>query len=237
MLSLILPTYNEAENIRAVIAEARRVLEDVPHEIIVVDDDSPDGTWRIVHELSEEDPHVRAIRRVGRRGLSSAVVEGFRAAKGDVLAVADADGQHDYALLPRLYAAVREKGGIAIGSRYVEGGSVGAWDERRRLLSRLATQLAIRLCRVPVSDPMSGFFAVSRPVFERVLPHLRPKGFKILFEILLHAERDMPVTEMPFTFGIRKYGRSKLSLGVEWAFLAMLLTAVLRRAAGIFRRS
>jgi len=231
MLSLVLPTYNEAGNIRQVVKQIQGILQDVPHEIIVVDDDSPDGTWRIVEEMSASDPSVRVLRRVGRRGLSSAAIEGFRTAKGDVLAVADADGQHDYALLPRLYERVRMHGGIAVGSRYVEGGSVGAWDERRRLLSRIATWLALRLCRVKVRDPMSGFFAVSRATFDRVAPGLRPRGFKILFDILIAVPKETPAAEVPYVFRTRGVGESKLSLRVELAFLFSLFEATLRRFA------
>jgi dolichol-phosphate mannosyltransferase len=229
MLSLVLPTYAEAENLPGVLAAAESALAGVPYEVLIVDDDSPDQTWRVALDLAREREHVRVLRRVGRRGLSSAVVEGFLAAKGDVLAVADADGQHDFSILPALYQAVRGGAQVAVGSRYAEGGSVGDWDERRHALSRLATRLAIRLCRVPVADPMSGFFAVERGTFEAVLPRLNPKGFKILLDLLVHAPAGARVHEVPFTFGARRKGESKLSRHVQVEFLEYLYDVVAGR--------
>ncbi|TSC59580.1 MAG: dolichol-phosphate mannosyltransferase [Candidatus Peregrinibacteria bacterium Greene0416_62] len=222
MLSLILPTFNESENLPELLPKIRSALSSVPHEIIVVDDDSPDSTWKVAQELSQQLGDVHVIRRIGRRGLSSAVIEGFLAAKGDVLAVMDADGQHDTELLGKLHAAVQQQGGIAIGSRYVAGGSVGAWDERRYMLSRIATRMALSLCAVKAKDPMSGFFAIDRKAFEEVLPRLNPKGFKILLDLLVHVPKTTHVTELPFTFATRKHGESKLSRRVQLEFLEYL---------------
>ncbi len=229
MLSLILPTYNEAENLPELLPKLEQVLKAIPHEIIVVDDDSPDGTWRIAQELGMKRDDVHVIRRVGRRGLSSAVIEGFLSAKGDVFAVMDADGQHDMGLLPKLYKSVQENGGIAIGSRYMEGGSVGEWDERRHHLSRIATKLAIKLCKVKVSDPMSGFFAVRRQLFQGIADHLNPKGFKILLDLLVRVPPNTVVTEHPFTFSTRLHGESKLSRRVQVEFLEYLYDVTMGR--------
>ena len=222
MLSLILPTFNESENLPELLPKIRSALSDVPHEIIVVDDDSPDHTWKVAQELSQQLGDVHVIRRIGRRGLSSAVIEGFLAAKGDVLMVMDADGQHDTGLLHQLHDAVTKHGGIAIGSRYVSGGSVGEWDERRYMLSRIATKMALSLCAVKAKDPMSGFFAIDRKAFEEVLPRLNPKGFKILLDLLVHVPKSTPVTELPFTFATRQHGESKLSRRVQLEFLEYL---------------
>ena len=222
MLSLILPTYNEAENLPELLPSLKKVLEFIPHEIIIVDDDSPDETWRVAHALSEEQDDVHVIRRIGRRGLSSAVVEGFLAAKGDILAVMDADGQHDLTLLPKIFHTVQSGVNIAIGSRYVAGGSVGEGDERRYALSRLATKMAKRLCAVKVEDPMSGFFAIDRETFENTLPRLNPKGFKILLDFLVHVPKDTVAKELPFRFGERLHGESKLSWRVQVEFLEYL---------------
>lgn len=222
MLSLVLPTYNEAENLPEILPKMKQALRGIPHEIIIVDDDSPDGTWRRAQELALKLQDVHVVRRVGRRGLSSAVIEGFLAAKGTVLAVMDADGQHDFQLLLKLFEAVRGGAHFAIGSRYVEGGSVVGWDERRYALSRLATKLAIYLCKVQVQDPMSGFFAIDRRMFEVVLPRLNPKGFKILLDLLVHAPQEVRVREFPFTFGKRLHGESKLSRRVQIEFLEYL---------------
>lgn len=229
MLSLILPTYNESENLPELLPKLEKTLKDIPHEIIIVDDDSPDGTWRVAQELGVKRDDVHVIRRVGRRGLSSAVIEGFLSAKGDVFAVMDADGQHDMDLLPKLYKAVEKDGGIAIGSRYTEGGSVGQWDERRHTLSRIATTLAIKLCRVKVSDPMSGFFAIRRQLFQGIVSYLNPKGFKILLDLLVHVPASTHVTEIPFTFATRLHGESKLSRRVQIEFLEYLYDVTLGR--------
>ncbi len=227
MLSLILPTYNEAENISDLLPKIRSILKNTPHEIIIVDDDSPDETWRIAQKIAHDLGDVHVIRRIGRRGLSSAVIEGFLSAKGDVLAVMDADGQHDMGLLSTLHAEVAEHGGVAIGSRYVSGGSVGEWDERRYMLSRIATRMAIGLCAVKVNDPMSGFFAIERSVFEEIHPRLNPKGFKILLDLLVHARKGTVVKELPFAFGIRTHGESKLSRRVQLEFLEYLYDVTL----------
>jgi dolichol-phosphate mannosyltransferase len=229
MLSLVLPTYNEAESLPDLLAEVEAALAGIEHEVIVVDDDSPDGTWRLARELARERPWLHALRRVGRRGLASAVVEGFLSAKGDVLAVADADGQHDPAALRELHAAVRAGAQLAIGSRYVGGGAVGEWDERRQLLSRVATALAHRACRVRAEDPMSGFFAVERSAFEEVLPRLNPRGFKILLDILVHAPAGLRVAELPIAFRVRRRGASKLSRLVGAQFLEYLYEVLLGR--------
>jgi len=187
-----------------------------------VDDDSPDKTWKVAMEISQDKDDVHVIRRVGKRGLSSAVIDGFLAAKGDVLAVMDADGQHDMKLLPELYRTAQGNKGFAVGSRYIEGGSVGEWDERRRLISRVATRMALALCKVKVKDPMSGFFALDRRVFEAALPRLNPKGFKILLDLLVHAPKGTGAVELPFTFSARLHGESKLSWRVQMDFIEYL---------------
>ena len=228
-LSVILPTYNEAQNLPHLVPRVVETLRSIRHEIIVVDDDSPDGTWRVGEALGDRFAEVRVLRRVGRRGLASAVIEGFLAAKGAVLAVADADGQHDFQLLPELLAAVEAGAGVAVASRYVPGGSVGAWDERRYAMSRLATRLAQRLCRVPVADPMSGYFAVSRSTFQDALPRLNPVGFKILLDLLAHLPPDTVVRELPLRFADRLHGESKLSRLVQLQFLEYVYDVTLGR--------
>jgi dolichol-phosphate mannosyltransferase len=141
----------------------------------------------------------------------------------------DADGQHDMSVLPKLFAAVQAGNDMAIGSRYVAGGSVGQWDERRYALSRLGTKLAVRLCAVAVHDPMSGFFAVRRETFEAALPRLNPKGFKILLDVLVHVPAVTRVTEVPFTFSQRLHGESKLSWRVQLDFVEYLYDVVFGR--------
>lgn len=229
MLSLILPTFNESANLPDLLPKVAEVLKGIPYEIIIVDDDSPDETWRIAQEISHNRDDIHVIRRVGRRGLSSAVIEGFLSAKGEVLAVMDADGQHDMHILPRIYESVMKKNGMAIGSRYIEGGSVGEWDERRHLMSRVATSLALKVCRVKVKDPMSGFFAIRNELFQRTVKQLNPKGFKILLDLLVCIPRDTLVEEIPFTFSARLHGESKLSRRVQIEFLEYLYDVTLGR--------
>jgi dolichol-phosphate mannosyltransferase len=229
MLSLILPTFNEAKNLPELLPKLEEVLRSIPHEIIVVDDDSPDETWRIAQEIGHDREDIHVIRRVGRRGLSSAVIEGFLSAKGEVLAVMDADGQHDMGILPRIYESVMTKNGMAIGSRYVEGGSVGEWDERRHLMSRVATSLALKVCRVKVKDPMSGFFAIRRELFHSTAKQLNPKGFKILLDLLVCIPKETKVQEIPFTFSTRLHGESKLSRRVQIEFLEYLYDVTVGR--------
>ena len=229
MLSLILPTYNEAANLPELLPALEKVLDGIPHEIIIVDDDSPDETWRVAQEIGKTRDDVHVIRRVGRRGLSSAVIEGFLSAKGEVLAVMDADGQHDMSILPKLYKSTQSGNGIAIGSRYVSGGSVGEWDERRHLMSRVATGLALKVCKVKVQDPMSGFFAIRKNLFQSIAAHLNPKGFKILLDLLVCVPKKTQVEEIPFTFSTRLHGESKLSRRVQIEFLEYLYDVTIGR--------
>lgn len=229
MLSLVLPTYNESANVTEMLPKLSAVMKDLPYEIIVVDDDSPDRTWEIAERLGV--PNVRVIRRVGRKGLSSAIGEGFEAGKGAVLAVMDADGQHDANILPQLYAAVIDNHGMAVGSRYVAGGSVGQWNEVRYLLSRTGTTLAQAACRVRVKDPMSGYFAIDAALYRSIAPKLHLSGFKVLLEVLANIPKTTIVTEVPFLFGVRTKGYSKLSFKVQRQFLFQLLRLLWQRVA------
>lgn len=239
MLSLVLPTYNESATIVMLLETVGCVLRDIPHEVIVVDDDSPDGTWKVATDFAARRARIKVLRRIGKRGLSSAVVDGFDAAHGTMLAVMDADGQHDASLLPGLVrmiehgaTAVATAGGgadIALGSRYVPGGSVGDWVADRRIISGVGAFLARRLSRVPVSDPLSGFFVVRRDLYERVREQLRPTGFKILLEILASIPSDSRLTESPLVFRMRFHGQSKLSFSVHVAFVCQILRLALRQ--------
>jgi dolichol-phosphate mannosyltransferase len=229
MLSLVLPTYNEAANLKAILPRLSKVLEGLAHEVIVVDDDSPDQTWKIAEELAKNDPSLRVLRRVGRRGLSSAVTEGFGMAKGGVLMVMDSDGQHDPALVPKLYAAIRDGADIAVASRYTQGGSTGGWGGPRLWMSRVATSLASTLPPVRTTDPMSGFFAVSAPAYRRIEHRLHPRGFKILLEILRYLPASSRLAEVPLTFGMRLEGESKMTLKVQLQFLGQLAGIALQR--------
>ncbi|OIO54753.1 hypothetical protein AUJ46_02485 [Candidatus Peregrinibacteria bacterium CG1_02_54_53] len=231
MLSLVIPTYNEAESLPILLPRLHEALNGIPHEIIIVDDDSPDGTWRKAEELQVSHPTIQVIRRRGERGLSSAVVAGFKMARGEILAVMDADGQHDASLLKKLVETVQVRRGVAIASRYISGGSTGQWNRRRTFLSRAGTRMTTFLCRLSVHDPMSGFFAIDRSLFERIAPRFHPRGFKILFDLLMRLPRGTPVTEIPYTFAPRTVGTSKLSLKVQWDFGCSLLSVFFGRWA------
>jgi dolichol-phosphate mannosyltransferase len=213
MFSLVVPTYNERFNIGPLIWRIEAVLKQEPFdfEVIIVDDNSPDETWKLAQEIAREDSHLRVIRREGSRGLATAVVEGWKEAKGEILGVMDADLQHPPEILPDLLGPIlKGRADIAIGSRHVSGGSVGKWNLPRRSVSRGASAIAfILLPQIlrPVRDPMSGFFLMKRSVIDLAL--LRPTGYKILLEILAKGNHRR-VIEVPYVFEERKNGKSKL---------------------------
>lgn len=233
MLSIVLPTYNEGQNLPELLKRISGVLGKAEYEVIVVDDNSPDKTWKIAEELQKDNASLRVIRRVGRKGLSSAVVEGFDAAKGDTLLVMDSDLQHDPALILQLRDAITRGAGIAVASRYMQGGSVGDWVRGRRLLSKTATWLTRKIPAVEVSDPMSGFFALSKAAYKSVRDRLHPTGFKILFEVLGYLPRGTKAAEVPLVFKMRQHGQSKLSMKVQVEFVMQLVRIILIRFQSI----
>ncbi len=223
-LSVIVPTFNERDNVLVLFARLDAALQGVAWEAIFVDDNSPDGTWEVVKELARRDPRARALRRIGRRGLAGACIEGCLASSASYVAVIDADLQHDETRLPVMLAKLRAgEADIAIGSRYVEGGSSASFDRRRQGISSFATTLAQKLLRIDVADPMSGFFMLRRDRFEQVAPQLSVQGFKILLDILASARGALRVAEVPFVFGTRHAGESKLDSMVAVDFLGLVL--------------
>lgn len=232
MLSLILPTYNEAQNLPTLIDLLDGVLRDIPHEIIVVDDNSPDGTWRVAQMMAQDFPSVRVLRRIGKKGLSSAAVDGFDAAGGDIVAVMDADGQHDSALLLAMFRMIENHSAdIVVASRYVPGGSVGDWVRDRRIISKIGTFFCNRLSASPVSDPLGGFFMMRHALYKDIRSSLRPTGFKILLEILANVPESVRLHELPLIFRPRLHGKSKLSLRVHIDFALQVLRLALRKLA------
>jgi dolichol-phosphate mannosyltransferase len=213
MLSLVIPTYNERENIAAVIHRIHATLTDAQEEfeIIVVDDDSPDQTWRVAEDLTTEYPTLKVMRRRNERGLATAVVTGWKASTGDILGVIDGDLQHQPEILKELLKALTATGAdIAIASRHVGGGGVSDWNALRRAISWGATGLATLV--LPgilryVRDPMSGYFLLRRSVIDGV--ELAPRGYKILLELLAKG-KYRSVKEVPYIFEERKIGSSKL---------------------------
>jgi len=218
MFSLVLPTYNEAENVPRCVEAVCNVLADREYEIIVADDDSPDRTWEVAEGLGN--PHVRVLRRTADRGLSPAVVEGFEFAHGDRLGVMDADMQHDESILPQMVDAL-DTAEFVIGSRAVPGGGYGDWSLARRFSSWGAATMARVILGVKLSDPMAGYFALRRDVFERARKQLSPKGFKIMLEIFCLA-RPSPFTEIGYTFRRRQAGESKVSAKVAREYVRSL---------------
>ena len=194
-----------------------------------VDDNSPDGTAEVIRECGRRDPRVRGILRLGRRGLSGACIEGLLASNAPFLAVMDADLQHDPTLLPRMMTALAAgHADLIVGSRYVAGGSTGAFPTGRRLASGLSTALAKRMTAVDVADPMSGFFMIRQEAFRRLAPGLSSEGFKILFDILATARGSLRVVELPYTFGARTAGSSKLDVQNVFDFLGLLISKLSR---------
>ncbi len=223
-LTVVVPTFNEAENVAPLISRLEAALSGIRYEVIFVDDDSPDGTASQVRQQSERNPRIRCIRRIGRRGLSSACVEGMLAGQGNVVALMDGDLQHDEMVLPTLYELVRSgQADLAVASRYVDGGSASSFSEARGKGSRLATDLARRILKIGFNDPMSGFFATRRDVIEAAAPRLSGEGFKILLDIAASHPKPLKVAEVPFIFGTRLHGESKMDNRVVADFLGLLV--------------
>jgi dolichol-phosphate mannosyltransferase len=223
-LTVILPTFNERGNIEPLIARLETVLAGIDWEAIFVDDDSRDGTAEHVRAISRSKPFIRCLQRIGRRGLSTACIEGVLASSAPFLAVMDADLQHDEALLPHMLAALKsETLDIVIGSRYVAGGGVGDWDASRARISDLATRLSRLVVKTELSDPMSGFFMIRRPAFEAALRALSGQGFKILIDLFASSPRPLAFKELPYRFRLREHGESKLDTLVAWEYLQLLL--------------
>jgi dolichol-phosphate mannosyltransferase len=227
-LALVIPTLREAENIRGLLEHVRSVLdaERIPCEILVVDDDSRDGTAEIVGAINSEDARVRLLVRQGERGLSGAVLHGWRHTDAEILGVMDADLQHPPELLPALYSAMASGCDLAIGSRYAVGGELGNWNPTRKLLSAAAVWATWPIQRrgLRARDPMSGFFMVRSSCLEGI--RFQPSGFKLLLEILVRG-RIRTMQEIPFAFGNRNRGASKagFKVAVDYARLLASLYA------------
>ena len=220
-LSVISPTYNEAENIGLLIARLEKILERIDYEILVSDDNSPDRTWERVEEISRRNPRVRVLRRTSNRGLSPSVVDGFSAATGDLLACIDADLQHDPDALPQMVHELSNGSNLVIATRYMPGGGTANWNRLRRLGSWVCTKLAQWMVGVKLRDPMSGYFVMRRDDFLKIRDRLNVQGFKILLEIAAHLQ-PCHIGEIPYTFGPRAHGESKLTKKIVFAYFAQL---------------
>jgi dolichol-phosphate mannosyltransferase len=227
-VSVIVPCFNERPNVAPMIAKLDAALAGIAWEVIYVDDNSPDGTTQEVRRIAQQDPRVRCIRRIGRRGLASAVIEGALSSSADFVAVIDGDLQHDETRLPVMLTALRTGGyDLAVASRHVEGGDnqglAGRW---RHLISDGGIKLAQAFMPVQLRDPMSGFFMLPRPLFEDLAKGLNGQGFKILLDLVLSSPAPLRVVEIPATFRERVAGESKLDALVMMQFAGLLLDKV-----------
>ena len=227
-LTVVIPCFNERANVAPLVDRLRGVLAGVAWEAVFVDDDSPDGTAAAVRAIADDDPRIRCIRRIGRRGLSSAVIEGALSSSAEFIAVMDGDLQHDEGRLPDLLAAVQGGADLAVGSRYAAGGDsaglAGAWRHR---ISALGIRAAQAVLPVRLTDPMSGFFLLRRTLFERLAPGLTGSGFKILLDLMLSVQGPLKVVEVPVQFQPRVAGDSKLDVLVLVQFFGLILDKAL----------
>ena len=228
-LCVVVPTFNERDNVDILIQRLDRALQGIDWEVVFVDDDSPDGTAQHVRALAERDRRTRCIRRIGRRGLSSACIEGMLSTSAPLIAVIDGDLQHDESLLPRMRDTLKQQVGredtadVVIASRYVASGSPeGLSSDRRKRLSVFGARLARRLVKADVADSVSGFFMLRRELLDEVAPRLSGIGTKILIDILASATRPLRVVELPYRFRPRDRGQSKLDAFTKIEYLLLL---------------
>ncbi len=222
-LSVIIPTYNESGNLVSLVAKLDAALAEISWEVIFADDNSPDGTHQIAKQLASADPRVRCLRRVGRRGLAGACIDGILSSSADYVAVMDGDLQHDEAVLMRMLHTLKDsEADLVVGTRYSEGGSALGLTGRRSTISRTATALTQKFLGISISDPMSGFFMVRRERFEEIAPELSHDGFKILMDLLTTANGRLRIVEEPYAFRDRQHGESKFDMRTGLEFIALL---------------
>ncbi|MXV36940.1 MULTISPECIES: polyprenol monophosphomannose synthase [unclassified Saccharibacter] len=224
-LSIIIPILNEVDNIRPLVSALEKALSTLSWEVIFVDDHSSDGTMNVVRALAQENPHVRGLCRIGRKGLSSAVIEGAMSSSSPFIAVMDGDLQHDETcLLPMMHALETEGYDLAVASRYVAGGKdSGLAHKGRRFLSQVGCWFIRLILKTPLSDPMSGFFVIRRKHIDQQVEKLSGKGFKILLDIILANPSPLRTKEVAMVFRPRQHGQSKLNWKIILSFGKMLL--------------
>ena len=220
-LAVVIPTFNEVGNVPIIIAKLDHALSGRAWEAIFVDDNSPDGTANAARAIARADPRVRVIQRIGRRGLSSACIEGMCATAAPIVAVIDGDLQHDETILPKMLDALHKDAtlDLVVGSRFVDGGGTGDWDHDRVAKSALATRLSRRILKADLHDPMSGFFMIRTQIVRNLAPHLAAIGFKILLDIMTGSPKPLHFVEMAYTFRVRTEGESKLDHVVAMEYL------------------
>ena len=224
LLSVVIPTFNERGNVGELVQRLDTALNGVAWEAIFVDDNSPDGTADALKKMAQHDSRIRCLRRVGRRGLAGACIEGMLSSSAQYVAVMDADLQHDEHVLPAMLAKLQSgESDLVAATRYVEGGSADSFSQKRSRISRIATKLTQRALGTALSDPMSGFFMMRRDVFDGMAARLSPVGFKILLDIATASE-GLRLAEQPYSFGTRHDGESKFNVQIGVEFLGLLLS-------------
>ena len=220
-LAVVVPTFNERGNVATLVAKLDQALAGIRWEAIFVDDNSPDGTADAARELARIDGRVRVIQRIGRRGLSSACIEGMCATAAPFVAVIDGDLQHDETILPAMLDALEGDDAleVVIGSRFCEGGCTGEWDRERVAKSAFATRLSRQVLKADLTDPMSGFFMIRTDIVRGLVPTLSGIGFKILLDIMTAAPHPLRFRELPYVFRTRTEGESKLDHVVAMEYL------------------
>jgi len=230
-LTIVVPTFNEKANIPLLVERLAQLLTSCDWEVIFVDDNSPDGTAAAARAIGANDSRVRCIRRIGRRGLAGACLEGMLASQARYVAVMDADLQHDEGLLVPMLEALRAgRADVAVASRYLYGGSAAGLSKQRSRVSRSSNTLVRLLLGIDLTDPMSGHFMIRRDALETIAPSLSTQGFKILLDILATARGSLRTIELPSTFRERQHGESKLDSKIALDFAA-LVTAKLTNDA------
>ncbi|MEX0696979.1 MAG: glycosyltransferase [Dongiaceae bacterium] len=233
-LTVVVPTFNEAANVPLVVERLETVLKGVRWEVVFVDDDSPDTTADIARRIAARDRRVRVIRRIGRRGLSTACVEGALSSSAPYFAVMDGDLQHDDTVLPEMYRRVRADNlDVVVGSRYLDGERTEGLDPLRKWISRMGGRMSRLVLHADLTDPMSGFFVMSRAAFDRSVRNLSQQGFKILLDLFASAPEPLRFAEVPAEFHARRHGESKLDTAVAWEFGILVLDKLIGRVVPV----
>jgi dolichol-phosphate mannosyltransferase len=227
-LAIVVPTYNERENAPVLVAALEKALVGIQWEVVFVDDNSPDGTAEEVRKIASQDRRVRILERIGRRGLSSACIEGMLSTPASYIAVMDGDMQHDESILPKMHECIKSNQlDVVVGSRNITGGSMGEFSRGRVRLSNLGSRISRLVCHCETSDAMSGFFIVDRKYFQEVVYRLTGRGFKILVDLLASSQRPVRIADVPYHFRNRQRGESKLDVNVELEYLFLLVDKVI----------
>jgi dolichol-phosphate mannosyltransferase len=229
-LSIVIPTFNEKDNVRLIIQKLRYVLSKIRWEVIFVDDNSADQTAQLIKQIGQKDFRVRIIHRIGRRGLSSAAIEGMLASTAPYILLMDADHQHDETLIPHMLTKLKRKHlDLVIASRFTEDADQASMSYLRTQISRFANKISRSCIDYEVKDMMSGFFILKSSVIQNTAPYLSKIGFKILADILASSKNKLKIEEMPYTFRARHKGESKLDARVTYEFILLILDKLLGR--------